>query len=739
MKDIVVNFLNVFLDAINSIFVGLIQILFGGFLDGSLSPSIDKLNEILNGNVVTIMEYFSWLGGILLIVFFVVRMVAMLMFGTLGTEAKSTVQSLFLRLTFCFIALFFTINFGNWVLDTGMKAYNKGIEFFGEQNTVDGSISSDYGKLGENSVEDSIVSLEEDFQDTGNKEKVFGVAIVLVSDYLIPILCIIRIVVLIICGYNLIKLIAELASRYVMMMVLYMGLPASVPFYVSIETEQVFFTYLKMFATETAILVLTQIWISISFYMYSHMASSMIAIFLFIAWTRIGVRLEQLLKDLGLSTTSMGGSLFNEVALATGVLAMGISRLGHTVGSTALNIGALTNNMKLGQVGAGLLGKGVGVESVANAMANSAGGALRASMDYKGLNPLAKAMMSGVEARMLPSILNSAGKNGKLAMTEGALNSVYGNVRNTDALKNSGYKISSTGTIGKNGMGVTLNNGSETLQGIISDRKGGKGMTSIPFNDAMGNQMYLNIANSGATNFTAGELALGTPDGQAHVANMVDGLGETTVVNSGDNQTEYTKYADYAINDDGTASVYEYMADNDGNTLDGSSKFVGLVTTQGQELFAPKNDFSNADRQVSTYNSKTGENETVNLREEVGNDTGAIEKFNIASMFSTDDSSICYNGQAYKPDSGSAQFANIVKSSNIKLDSIAYSRKTGNFEFDTYDGRHFKFDNACHSYATHSGKIVGNNDTGHYFVNESKIKEPEHDNKRQNGNARRRR
>ena len=71
---------------------------------------------------------------------------------------------------------------------------------------------------------------------------------------------------------------------------------------------------------------------------------------------------------------------------------------------------------------------------------------------------------------------------------------------------------------------------------------------------------------------------------------------------------------------------------------------------------------------------------------------------------------------------GSEQFANIVKSNDIKVDSISYNQKTGDFGFDTTTGKHFEFTDACHGYATHNGKIIGNAQTGHYFVKESKSK-----------------
>ena len=66
---------------------------------------------------------------------------------------------------------------------------------------------------------------------------------------------------------------------------------------------------------------------------------------------------------------------------------------------------------------------------------------------------------------------------------------------------------------------------------------------------------------------------------------------------------------------------------------------------------------------------------------------------------------------------------NLQTSSNdIKVDSISYDQKTGDFGFDTTTGKHFEFTDACHGYATHNGKIIGNAQTGHYFVKESKSK-----------------
>lgn len=724
MKTIVYDFLSTLLDIINAVFVGIIQIIFQGFLDGSLNPSITKMDEILNGNVSTITEWCAWASGFLIAIFFACRLISTFSFGTMGSEVKSSIYTLFTRLVFCAIILLFTKNFGDFVLDVGMNAYDKAIEYFGEQAMGDDDTTADYGKLGDNAVKEGVFTLADDFKsgsllDTDPAEvTVFGVAIgatlsgmTIFSEALVAITLIallIRIICLIICGYNLIKLIVELASRYVMMMVLYMGLPLAIPFYIAIETEQTFFTYLKMFATETGVLVLTQAWISIVFYMYSRLNSSLVAIFIFISFVRIGCRLEQLLKDLGLSTSSMGGALFNEVALSAGIMAVGASRLGHLIGTGALNVGAFTGNMRLGQVGAGILGKGVGVDSVSKAMADSLGGAARAAKDYAGMNPLSRAILQGMDARLLPNILASAGRKDAKTMTDGVLNDVYGNLLDANG-KVKGYKVSTTGTIGKNGLGVVLSNGERTLNGVISEQKAGKGFTSIPFNDINGRQVYLNVANESTREFTSDELALGTPDGQPHVANMTSEFGEGTDIS-------------YAINENGTASVYA------------NDSLIGIVTPNGEELYASRTDFG-ADNmkfeQITHIDPHNPENVTAvqkSLDEIVGTDTGADTKLKIAAMFAPHDEKglenrINYNGQTLRYASGgSEQLANIVKAKDIDVDSITYDKKTGNFEFDTTTGKHFEFADACHGYATHNGKIIGNKQTGHYYVKESKQK-----------------
>ena len=471
MSTIVSDFLTVFLNFINSMFVGLIQLIFQGFLDGSLSPSVTKLDELLNGNVSTITDWFTWLSGGLMGILFVYRLFTTYAYNTMGTEVKSSLRTLLIRTAFCACVLAFVMYFGDFVLDWGMRAYDKAIEYFGQQTA--GNV--DYGMLGNDSVQDAVMTLQEDFTATDITDEdpssvtVFGMSIGntlsgLFSGSLVTVILIalvIRIACLILCGYNLIKLIVELAQRYMMTMVLYMALPMSLPFYIAVETEQTFFTYQKMFAVEVGVLVLTQAWISIAFYMYSHLTSSLIAIFLFISFVRIGCRMEQVLKDMGLSTASMGGSLFNEVALSVGAMAIGASNVNRSIGSGALNVGAFTNNMKLAQVGSAILGKGVGVTATSRAMTDSVGGAMRAAMDYGSSNPLASAIMQGMDPRYLPDILaTAAGKNNAKAMTDGVLKSVYGSLMDANG-KVKGYKISTNGSIGKNGMGVVLSNGED--------------------------------------------------------------------------------------------------------------------------------------------------------------------------------------------------------------------------------------------------------------------------------------
>ena len=98
MSTIVTDFLNVFCSTLNTIFAGLIQLIFHGFLDGSLSPSITKMDELLNGNVSTIMNFFSWASGVLIVVFCVFHAVSTFLFRTMGTDMKTTLQSMFLIL-----------------------------------------------------------------------------------------------------------------------------------------------------------------------------------------------------------------------------------------------------------------------------------------------------------------------------------------------------------------------------------------------------------------------------------------------------------------------------------------------------------------------------------------------------------------------------------------------------------------------------------------------------------------
>lgn len=240
-------------------FVGLIQLIFQGFLDGSLSPSVTKLDELLNGNVSTITDWFTWLSGGLMGILFVYRLFTTYAYNTMGTEVKSSLRTLLIRTAFCACVLAFVMYFGDFVLDWGMRAYDKAIEYFGQQTA--GNV--DYGMLGNDSVQDAVMTLQEDFTATDITDEdpssvtVFGLSIGntlsgLFSGSLVTVILIalvIRIACLILCGYNLIKLIVELAQRYMMTMVLYMALPMSLPFYIAVETEQTFFTYQKMFAS----------------------------------------------------------------------------------------------------------------------------------------------------------------------------------------------------------------------------------------------------------------------------------------------------------------------------------------------------------------------------------------------------------------------------------------------------------------------------------------------------------
>lgn len=624
MDTILQNISQTLFGWINSMIAGLIEILFAASVTGSFTPSIDYWynteSSAFNGKYGVMHDFCTYLGYFFLIALIGIFLLKLLI-GGIGEELKDSLLTVALRLVFCIVMIWGISGLGDVVMSAGSALDTKAQEFFGDPG--DSSGDGAYGELGERSDGDvsflsSDVTTEDMDGDEETRKNTMGallgislgtaaVATIAAAPLFVLWLLavIIRIVILFVAGYKLIKLVIELISRYVTMIIMYTALPAFVPFYLLIETEGVFYTYIKMFISSVMIVVFTRTWISLSFFLFKGIQNSIIEVFVFIAFVEFGCRLEQWFKDIGFSITSQGRALLDNVVMTATGIGIAAKAAKGTTGKALVNAGAaIGTNKALGtgmaMMGMGLQNKGMSEASALRGMSESVIGAGKALKTTKGASAIANNIRQG-RPELAQGRLSSMNMPDRANALNAAIKDLYSN--GTKELAKRGIdNISATGGFNKDGsIPVTAQMGGPTgkaIAGTISDRPAmGRGMHSLAFTDDNGSQKYFNFSdpNGAEANYSIDELLEGTPDGKAHYNDMVDKLSRMDDVdNSGqrfDNAKEPINSDDklqWSMDESNRAVLRKET--NDPTTGQITSEVAGVVLGNGQELFAPQYD-----------------------------------------------------------------------------------------------------------------------------------------------------
>lgn len=623
METILQNISQTLTGWINAGMAALIEILFAANVSGSFTPSIDYWyndeSSAFYGKYDVLHSFCSYLGY-----FFLIALVGIfilkLLIGGVGEELKDSVKTVGVRLVFCIVLIVGISNLGDIVMSAGSALDAKAQEFFG--NPGDSGGSEAYGKLGEESSGDtsflnsdiSTDSLDGDEEARtnalGNALGVtlvgsLGVVAATAIMALFLLVMALRIVILLVAGYKLIKLVVELIARYVTMIIMYTALPIFAPFYLLIETEGIFYSYIKMFISSVMVVVFTRTWISLSFFLYRGIQNSLVEVFVFIAFVEFGCRLEQWFKDIGFSTSSQGKALLDNTIMTAAGMGMALRAAGGVTGKTLVNAGAAIGagnalGSKLAMAGMGLQGKGMSEASALKGMSESLVGAGKSIVASKGASAIANNLRQG-RAELAQGRLNSMDMDNRAKALNNAINELY-----SDAIKGLSSKgidkIEATGSLGKDGaIGVKARLGGEhgqEINGAISDRMAlGKGMQSIPFKDQDGNNKFLNFADPNATGYkiSPDEVLNGMVGNSAHFEKMKDVLTSMDDVdNSGgkyDNPHDEISADDslrWDIDDEGRGIITNEKYDPESDMF--SSEVEGVVMPNGQELFAPQYD-----------------------------------------------------------------------------------------------------------------------------------------------------
>ena len=604
----------------------------------SFSPDMTFFKEtILSGNYNILNRLFT-IGGLTIAILLLAFNILMQLFGFI-IEQKDNIVTIFLRFfVVCFFSLTATTIFsailivGNNMWDLVVEQVGSGT--FGDNGNLNkddesykifsDAYSAEESSSKEKSKDDKLVSKE-------SIERVIGTTAAknALNNALWPLQCFIRAVLFGICAYFFLKLLIELVRRYVTSGILFMGVNSAVGLLGSAATTTVFFSYMRMFAVEIAILVISRLWVSLSLFMMSNMTTTVINFFIIIAFINYGVKLEGFFRDIGLSVSSTGPALLDSAATAGVAMVMMGARAKNAVGNGLLNVGGATGNMGLAAVGSAMTGKGLSPESVINAAHNSTGGSMREkfqrraeekgkSTDSNLTNSQKESMFNALRAgtrlgneafKQGMGSLNAAGKE---EMLNAVGKSQFDSIGKALDKNGEGINMSVDSFDQYAGFGVSMKDkdGNTIATGTISDKAQLHGK-SIGFKDANGNQKFLNLDDprsaaamaKGVSPLKEGEtMSVGKSGGNGlSMAELRTGVNLSTFTSNGYNASdlELTGTAD------GGFDIYSGVSDgSDGKLIahqmkDGSMAYTTdrwsspTITDSDGSSYSREQDFAN--------------------------------------------------------------------------------------------------------------------------------------------------
>lgn len=409
----------------------------------------------------------------------------------------------------------------------------------------------------------------------------------------------IQIVFFCIVIYNFAKLVIEQVRRYITMCVLHILSPLATPFYTSDLTQNIFFSYVKLFAATVGVLQLTKLWIHVSLYAMATMNCNFINMCIMIAIIQIGIKFESLAKDLGLTTANLGGSLLDNIMGTGAAMAMIVSKSSGAAGEALINLGGAAGSLELSSLGSALSGKPMSFESRVRTMSDSIGAQMRATATKGNMaSNLTGSQMKAMDAAIdktglfrnmsLQNVLGDLNKAGYKEAMEHIASSEFGSLK--DAIGDPKATITPTSYSQNSGLGFEYKSSANGVKrtGYISDNpKSGKGITSIPLELDNGKRAFANfdpvsmdsLHTGGRDAFfnTAGEKLGGD---NLSTMELDTGLNMSHFSTNGD--MDATHYAATLNNSGGIDIMYNQDGINPVN-LD-SSNIVGAITKDGYNL-----------------------------------------------------------------------------------------------------------------------------------------------------------
>lgn len=478
------------------------------FVGGNITVSPDYLysNLFIGVDIVSFKRAFIIAGAILTIVLLTL---SILRHG-LGSllETKDSILQTFFRFGVCiFMTTFIYVGFDY------IYALSQSVMESAFQEEVDDNGSVSY--FGLSALPDSDTSLlvfVEKFSKTNSLNDpnfaVFdGLLYFYMETYFIHkfLLAAVRSIFFIIMAYNYIKLCIELMKRYVTMSALYLVSPPFTAFFISAETQIVTLSFFKLFGTTVMVFCFSKIWIFLSAYVLAHANVSFVNMFAVIAFISFGMRIENIFKEIGLSTANLGGALLDNVVMTTGAIAHAAKGLTRGTGGGLINARGLGGNMNLVAAGSALTGRSLAPDKLAATVAGSADGVMREKLSSSVFpqsnftSSIAKNLddvfrTGGISRNYeADKILNNLNPAGKEEAFKAIMNSQYGSLSNM--LTSKGFTASNQSYDPIKGftMSLTGQNGLSRQVSISTSPSSGPGVTSYGFKDSNGRVSYLNM------------------------------------------------------------------------------------------------------------------------------------------------------------------------------------------------------------------------------------------------------
>lgn len=569
-----------------------VQVLAIEFTDDTFSPNLSTFTSDEHG-IMTATMFDNWLnaflniGFVLAIALFFIHLV--LYWKNIVSDVQSTIAEMFARIVFTIIMVYRVTAFSDYIMTFANSIYDTYIasDLVNDLTLTGSGIANALGSY----ITDPIdIFANEKF--SGLQDTFVGMTVVFAVFNMI-----LQILFFGIALYNFGKLCLEMIKRYFTMVFLYILSPVGVSFFSTAETQMVTASYAKMFGVTVGVLIFTRLWVILSLYIMATLNCTFTNMCIMIAVMQFGVFLEGYARELGLTTSSMGGALLNTVAASGTGMLLAAKGASNMAGNALINAGGAFSNMALTSIGSALSGKPMSFESRTKAMNDSVGAAIRKS-STKSNN---SSNMTKSQAAMMNEAIDKDGlfRNATLSNTLGNLNAAgHSEAMNEimngslspvkDALTQNGGSVLGLNYSQNNGLEFLYRspNGS-TRGGFISDSpKSGFGLSSTPVKLGNGHTAYINmnpvsmqdIHDSG---ISAYYNSPGDVMGNGNSTMELDtGLQLGQFVTNGD--TNATNYAAIPNNTGGVDIRYNSDGVNSVNL--NNSSIVGAITKDGYNL-----------------------------------------------------------------------------------------------------------------------------------------------------------